>query len=370
MKSQEFNLRMLFPTVVLFLISNMLHQSQVYPYSPARFLFVLLGAGLALPLYYLIGKSASFCNEDGLFASLEIRYGRIVSLVFACLFTLSAFIVGTSFLRTYCELISLISLRELPLFFIALPLSAAALFLVWKGRFVLGRWSHFILPLILGVLILGFALSFKNAEFSYLKPFLYGETHLIPLRAAQTMLTSFSQGTLFLVPACYCKDREKAGKTLSLALLVGTIFLALSALQNILLLGPEQCKTAYFNAFSAFSLIDLSPLFQRMEILIFILLLGASIATVGVCMSVCETAISHMTKNRFRNWIMVILFLLFTGLSPLLRPNIFDVFRPIGSTWIYFIIFYLGLPIITIILLFWGARKKQSLNQDSADKQH
>lgn len=359
MKTQRIDTGLLIPVGILFLLSGILHQSHIYTYTNARFLYVMIGCLLALPLYLLAGIAAAHCSEGGLLCTIERRFGTAVSLIFALCFAVAGCMVGAGFLRTYTELISLISLSQTPLWILCLPMLAAALCLILKGPMALGRWSHFVLPGILIILGLGFALSLKNADFSNLSPLLYGERELLLPRGAITMLTAFSQATLLLIPASACADRQKAPRAMIRILLIGGAILSLSALQNVLLLGSSSVRSAYFTAFSAFSLIDVSPLLQRMEILIFVLLMVAGICNIALSLHVLIESADHLTRHRSKKWVTATAALLTAGVAAFSRPRITDVFQPAVNTWIYFVLFHIALPVAASILVLLPRRRPE-----------
>ena len=352
--------KMLFPVGVMVLLTSVITQSRIYPYTHNKWLFVALGALLAVPLYFLTGRAAALCGEGGLYGGLERRLGRLPSGGFALVFMCSALLTGAGLLRIFCQLIQIVTLPETPLFLIAAPLVCAALALIYKGATVLGRWAHFSLPIVIVVLLLGYLLSTKNLEPQNLLPVLYGEWQDLVPYTALSFLNPFSLLTLLLVPYCACADRERSSRSLLLTLLLGGGLFLLSVLMNIMILGDGKALSTYFTTYSAFSFINVSSVFQRMESLIILLLLVCCICFLGICLHIFTNSLFYLTKNKFRTPSFFLSGAAMIVLAILLKDSTMSLFSSRLSNHVYLALTQVALPMAVFCIFKWKSARKSA----------
>lgn len=79
-------------------------------------------------------------------------------------------------------------------------------------------------------------------------------------------------------------------------LLVGIVAVALAALRNLLILGPEMVASAKFSGYMAVRIVHLGTFFERMESIIAFNLILMGIAKIALCLSTATMGAAKLLK--------------------------------------------------------------------------
>ncbi len=276
-----------------------------------------------------------------LFDIVEEIFGSIVGKAITLIFIWYFFHLGALIIRNITEFIQIISFAETPQFFVAIFIGLLVIYMVKSGIEVLARWTEFVLPIIIFIIILTICLSAPKMDFNHLKPVLYNG------------FKPAFQGayTLFTFPFSSLKQQDKCFKVYSLSLIMFGIILLLTSLRNILVLGDSSINIFYFPSYSAVSMINIGNFLQRIEVVVSIILILSSIAKLSVCLFATSIGVSKLFNFDDYKLVAAPICLLMLNLSFIIYNSTMEMFDWIATTNLYYSIpFQIILPLAILII--------------------
>ncbi len=246
-------------------------------------LLMLLAGAAAVPLYLLYMYLAGAGQAP--LGCFEAAFGRVAGGVMRRLLGLIALAAAAIELRIFTDFTAATALPRSPRFLIA-ALMAAALFLALRaGAEVLARAAAPAFWVVFGMLALSFAAALPQLDWGAVLPL--GEAG--PARLGRSFLSNamipFFEGffALMVLAPLYNKKGGARRPVLGAALFAG-LFLGLTLMKNIMLLGYPAGSQYYFPSYTAGSVTVISEFFQRQELLIAAPFLLCELVKAALCL--------------------------------------------------------------------------------------
>jgi spore germination protein KB len=249
-------------------------------------------------------------------------------------------------IRNFSEFLSEISLTETPQYFIQLVLVLLCVWAVKGGIEVLGRWASFVFNILL-VIIMGIILmTLSRINFSNFTPILYEGFRPVIDGAFSVFSFPLAETVVFLAILSFLKPGANGYKVYNLSLLIGGSILLLIVIGNIGVLGYPFLATQYYPSYIAVSLINLSELLERFEVLISVVFLLCGFVKVSVCLFCAATGIARIFNIDDYRVMTVPVALLMLNLGIFIYPNMQEMFEWVKVYKYYAIPFQVLLPLI------------------------
>lgn len=315
-------------------------------------LLMLLAGVLAVPLYLLYLHLAQAGQAP--LGCFEAAFGRRAGGVVCKLLGLVALAASVIELRIFTDFTAATTLPRSPRFLIA-ALMAAALWLVLRaGVEVLARTAAPVFFAVFGMLALSFAAALPQLDWGAVLPI--GEPE--PARLGQSLLSNavvpFFEGffALMVLAPLHNKKGGVRRPVLGGALFAG-LFLGVTLMKNIMLLGYPAGGQYYFPSYTAGSVTVISEFLQRQELLIAAPFLLCELIKAALCLLFAGQAFGAQ-KSR---WIWPALCSAAFLLSLLGRGGVAETVEPLRLYGHWLFVPLLVLPLLTAAAL--RLRKKR-----------
>lgn len=316
-------------------------------------LIMLLAGVLAVPLYLLHLYLARAGQEP--MGCFEAAFGRRAGNAARGLLGLIALATASVELRLFTDFTAATALPRSPRFLIT-ALMAAALFLALRaGAEVLARTAAPVFFVVFGMLALSFAAALPQLDWGAVLPL--GEAG--PARLGQSLLGNamvpFFEGFFALMVLAPLHNKKGGARrpVLGAALFAG-IFLSLTLMKNIMLLGYPAGGQYYFPSYTAGSVTVISEFFQRQELLIAAPFLLCELVKAALCLLFAGQAFGAQR----RRWLWPALCIASFLLSLLGRGGVAETVEPLRLYGRWLFVPLLVLPLLTAAVL--RLRKKRN----------
>ena len=260
----------------------------------------LLSAVVILPMYLMYTRIVRLLPNQGLFDMFFTLFGKIGGCIFSIIMIVYAFSIAVVVIRSFTEFVSVTSLPYTPQLFMAFILSALCAWLVMSGPGNLGRLSTLAFLWVAVITVSTFLLGLGNMDVGNLGP--VGREDVRPIVKDGLFMAAlpFGQAVIMLPLFGQIKEHKKNARVLLWGLLLGNIFIMISLMRNILMLGDKTFFESYFPSYMAVSMISLGDFFQRFEAFVSSNLLISVFMKIAICYYAIENGFSKMVRTPFR----------------------------------------------------------------------
>ncbi|QUH19236.1 GerAB/ArcD/ProY family transporter [Alkaliphilus sp. B6464] len=335
----------------IFLIGTTLVAGTTNKAHQDTWISILIAVVMSLPMCFVYSRLLKLFPGKSLFDIVEEIFGSIVGKAITLIFIWYFFHLGALIIRNITEFIQIISFAETPQFFVAIFIALLVVYMVKSGMEVLARWTEFVLPIIIFIIILTICLSAPKMNFNHLKPVLYNGFKPAFQGAYALFVFPFAETVIFTVIFSSLEQQDKCFKVYSLSLIMFGIILLLVTLRNILVLGIANIDILYFPSYSAVSMIDIGNFLQRIEVVVSVILILSSIAKLSVCLFATSIGVSKLFNFDDYKLVAAPICLLMLNLSFIIYNSTMEMFDWIGTTNLYYSIpFQIILPLAILIV--------------------
>lgn len=335
----------------IFLIGTTLVVGSANRAQQDAWISILIGIAISLPMCFVYSRLLKLFPGKNLFDIVEEVFGSIVGKAITLIFIWYFFHLGALIIRNITEFIQIVSFTETPQFFVAIFIGLLVIYMVKSGIEVLGRWTEFVLPIIIFIIILTIGLSAPEMNFNHLKPVLYNGFKPVFQGAYALFTFPFAETVIFTVIFSSLEQQNKSFKVYSLSIIMSGVILLLVALRNILVLGAANINTLYFPSYSAVSIINIGDFLQRIEVVVSITLILSSIAKLSVCLFATSIGVSKLFNFDDYKLVAAPICLLMLNLSFIIYNSAMEMFNWIETTNLYYAIpFQIILPLTILIV--------------------
>lgn len=351
---------------ITFLISSI---PMISGYTQARqdiWLSYIIAFLAIVPLTLLYVRMCSLYPEKNLFEIFGETCGRKIGVVLSALYILYLLNIAGVSLRISSEFIHVISLTETPQWVLLLSFFILCAYGAYKGYEGIARFSAFILPITLLMLVGFLIFSSSLYDWSNIEP-IYTENFPEILNSSWTVFV-YPFGELLASYFLFSEMKLKKGKgylPYLVILSVSFLTLILMVVNNILVLGAPSMTRLYFPTYMANSIINLGD-FSGTETLSSTIFFIANIIKCIICLIAAQKGIYYIfPKLQKTNPAVVTIFsaacCLFANFFVKNTVQLFDFFY----LYRWYALFFQLFPIlIWIIAEIKG--KKSSINRRSA----
>lgn len=303
-----------------------------------------------LPLIFIYSRISSLYPGKGLFDIFDEVFGKIGGSILTLIAVFYVFSDASLTLRLYVDYTSVISLQDTPVVPICILIMTTVIYLASKGISVFEKWIALIAVVIIASIGLTIVAAVNVMDTSNIFPIF--EHSFAELSKNATALFSNPFGdtiyVLALLDSVKFKSKKTPYKIMFLGTIFGSILLVLTALRNILILGPEMLIASKYVSFQASRIIQVGKFIERFESVISFNLLLLGITKLVFVITVTAKGVAKLMKtNDYRRFLFP-LGLLCMALASIMFKTTYEMLE------FYKISKYLTFPFIFVIpILLW-----------------
>ncbi len=346
MSNESISTRQVFCIIVLFIFGSSLIMGVSIEAAQDTWIALLSVILLATPLVIIYARIIRLYPEKDFFEISELLLGKIAGKIIIVLMTWYAIHLCALVLRNFSEFLQIHAMTETPQFPIMVSIILVVFYMVKSGIETMGKWSVFILPIIIMVVIFTTVTSIKKMDFTNIMPVMEHDIGTIATGAFQILTFPFAETVLFLCLACAFKKKGNPYKTYISAILVGTLVLLIIFLRNTFLLGPAMINAVYFPSYSTVRIINIGEFFTRIEGSIAMNFILAGIMKMSVCLLAASKGTARLFGIKDYRQILLPVSLLILALSAILYKSTMEMFNFIKYYKFYAILYQIVIPLI------------------------
>lgn len=312
---------------------------------------IALGIIISLPMIVVYSKLLNNFPGKDLYDIFQYVFGKKIGKIISVLFVWYVFHLGALVIRTFSEFVNVVSFPETPQSIFAISLGLLCIWVVKSGIEVLGRLAMFFLPLIIVSTIIIVALLYTNAHFINLKPILYNDTKQVLLGTFSSFSFPFTESVIFTTVFHSLRNKKKIFKVFLAGLLISGIYLLLSSMNNVIVLGVQTTTDLYFPPYTSIRTIKIGDFIERFEIIVALIFALMGFVKVSVCLYATSVGTAKIFNINNYEVIAAPIGLLMINLSQILYSNTMEMFYWANNIYMYYAIpFQVILPIVILII--------------------
>lgn len=341
----------------LFLIGSTIVTGGASKAKQDTWISILVAVAMALPIMFIYARLLKLFPGKDLFDIVNEVLGKFLGKIVSLIFIWYFLTLGASVIRRITEFIQITSMTDTPQFFIALFLGMVSIYMVKSGIEVLGRWSEFIIPIVIFAIVFTSLLLVPKMNFANIKPVLYSGFKPVFQGAFALFTLPFAETIILTVIFSSLERPNKSFKTYSFGLLITAIVMIIAAIRNILVLGVASTDIHYFISYYAVSVTDIGNFLQRIESTIATIVILSGIAKLSVCLLATGIGISKFFNINDYRPLTAPTCLLMIALSFIIFRNTVEMFEWTSE---YYPLYSIPCQIILPLILWITAEKKKS----------
>jgi len=224
-------------TMTVYLFSSSVLLSYGVQAKQDAWLAIIIAAVLAAFFYLMYSRIMKIYAGMNMFDILLLVFGNIAGKIIILLYMLFSLHLGAHILVSFGAFIKNVALIDTPEMVILILLGLLCIFMVRAGIEVKGRYSAFIMPLLIIFILAMFALSSGDFQFNNLTPILYDGIIPVLKGSFSVFMIPFAELFLFTFVIAMDAKRNRPYKAFLLSLLIGTVVILLITLRNVMVLG-------------------------------------------------------------------------------------------------------------------------------------
>ncbi|HEX3017265.1 MAG TPA: endospore germination permease [Caproicibacter sp.] len=280
-------------TIAFFLVGSSLVTGSPTQAGQDTWFCMIVGFLLNIPILWVHSQIIEMYPGRNYFENIVKACGKPAGKAVCILLMLYSFFIASLVKKVFCNFIQTMNMPETPFIFILLSIVFVEFYMSKKRLYVVARVSKFTLPVLMCTVGLTIVLSFKDMDFSNLKPVL--KTGFGPM--ANGILLSFTLPfgeSILCAPLFGALDHKiKVFPVFLKGMLIGLGVNLFANLRNLLLLGSSASIFVY-PSYEAVSVIAVGEFFTRVEVIIGFNLLLAGFIKVCVTYFTCCQEVSKI----------------------------------------------------------------------------
>lgn len=321
---------------------------------------LLTAFAAAVPVALIYARLVRLYPGADLFTILQKVFGRVGGGVFIALMSLYAILLGALAMRYLTEYTAIVTHGNTPRLPLMLALTAVAVYLAKGGFRLLGRWSLIVFIFVAVNVICALLLSIGIMDLSHLLPVMSHSTREIASDALTFGTVSLGEVVFALVLFGAVKKGGSSYKTYLWGLSLGTLFLLLSVLRNLLVLGPDLYAAADYPTYMAVRVISLGNFFARFESLISINYILLTLTKTALFLSAAAMGLSRLWGVENHKKLVMPAGLLTLALCSVILSGLPDMLRFIAAYRFWALVFQLLIPLTTWVAAEIRGRRSSS----------
>lgn len=311
---------------------------------------VLLAAAACIPFAAMYARILGRYPGKDIYDILEEVFGKYAGKLFHLPFIWFSFHLGALVLRNFGEFLITVGLPETPKIIPSIIFALLCAAGVKKGPETIGRTGGYFIIFTSSLIILLSLFLIEKIKFENLLPIL--NNGLKPFLQGTLMAFTFPFGetVVFLTFFDSLKSTKAIKKVYLKALAISSIFLALAAAINIMVLGTETSEAVYFPTYNAVSRVNIGNFLQRLEIGVTVIFILAGFIKICICLYAAAKGVTKLFGFKDYKCFVTPVALLMVILSNLLFDSIMEMFEWAEEIYPYYAFpFQVVLPFIIFI---------------------
>ncbi|HEX2927122.1 MAG TPA: endospore germination permease [Ruminiclostridium sp.] len=311
---------------------------------------ILLGLIMSLPMLFIYSRILMLYPGKDLYDIILYVFGKILGRFICLVFLWYSFHLGTLVIRNFSGFVNVVSFPETPPFIFIILITLLAIWIVKAGIEVLGRWSAFIFPITISIITLTIMLSMSNAHFLNLKPLLYNGLKPVFKTAFSIYSFPFAESVILTMVFNTVKEHKKIFKVFLVGNSIGCLTMTVSALRNILVLGPELTTNFFFPSYIAVRTVNIGDFVQRFEIVVAIVFIFGGFIKISVCLLAATKGLAKLfSVSDYRQLTVPVGFLMVNFANIIYESDMEMFYWATKIYQFYAIPFQLVFPVIILI---------------------
>lgn len=311
-----------------------------------------------LPFIFIYEKFMKIFKGKDLIDILIIGFGKIIGTIIGILYVWYFFHLGSIVLRSYADMINIVSLPETPRKFPVVCIIVLCILAVKFGFKTLASWSQMIKNFVLIVIIITTMFLIRYMDFENVQPIL--DNGIKPVLNESFKVFAFPMGEIVVCTMLFTKVKEDNYKNIYLkGTLIAMLVLLVIGTSSILILGDNLANLNYFPGFAAVERLKIGDFFNRVGIIVPAIFIFGGITKVSVCLFASCKGIAKLLNIRNYKLLAVPIGFMMYNTYFLNFDNIFQVKIWMKSTFsIYTVPFHAIFPMVLCITLFIRGKLK------------
>ena len=267
-------------------------------------------------------------------------------------------------LREFGELINTTLLTETPLIVILFIFILLSLYALLKGLEVFARTSEIIMPLIIFSIIGLFILIFLSVDINFknLKPVL-SEGIKPVLKAAYPNVSLFPFGEIFIFSMywCYADEKKIIRKTTMLAAILAGVFLSISLIMDITVLGVKYTSISTIPLLQTIKLVNVGKIITHIDTLGILLIFLGGFYKMSLFLNGVVLVLVTVFKIKNYNFTLVLFSFFLLWVAIVFEPSyVYHRWMTPFDTNHFYIVFLQIIPAL-LLLIYWIKKKRSQL---------
>ncbi len=312
-------------------------------------LVILLALVMSMPMVLVYSALLKLHPGKDICDILIITFGRVAGKFMALLMVWYCLHLGALVIRNFSSFVNIVSFPETPQSVIVIFIGLFCIWMVKAGIEVFGRWTAFIFPTIMLIIVVTAFLSMTRANFINLRPVLSkGIFPLLPV-AFGIFSFPFAETVVFTFIFETVNDNKKVFRVFLYSLLIGSIFMISIAIRNVLVLGTALNSILYFPSYAAVRTINIGNFLQRFEVVVAIIFIFGGFVKISVCLLATSKGVAKIFGFKSYRDIVVPIGFLMMVFSCIVYEDTMEMFQWAQKIYPYYAIpFQIVLPIFIL----------------------
>lgn len=311
---------------------------------------ILIALVMSLPMLFIYSKILMLYPGKDLFDILKEVFGNVAGKIIALLFVWYCFHLGALVIRNFSDFVTIISFPETPQSLIIIFIGLFTIYMVKSGIEVLGRWTFFVFPIIMAIIIVTICLSMTKANFNNLRPLLYDGIKPVLLGSFTFLSFPFLEVVVFTILLSSLKESKKTFKVFLISSLISSLVMITISVRNILVLSSSLAIDYYFPSYIAVRLIKIGDFIERFEIVVAIVFIFGGFVKISVCLLAASRGVANILNIKNYRYVVAPVAFLMMDLAEIIYENTMEMFKWLSEIYKYYAIpFQIILPIIILI---------------------
>lgn len=321
---------------------------------------IILGFIVSIPIISVYARLLKLFPEKDLYEILEVIFGKIVGRLIAILYIWYSIHLGALVLDNFSSFINVVGLPETPRLVTSACFMILCAYGVKQGVEVIGRWGQFFITVLLLIAVVIVLLSTQNFKLDNIRPVLANGIKPVMKGTLSVFAFPFSETIVFTAILSSLQKKASCYKVYITGAALGTLFLVVISIMNILVLGPYIISLNYFTTYVTTARISIGDFIQRIEILVSVAFLVTGFIKISMCLLSAAKGVKNILNFNDYRFIVNPMALMILNLSFFVYEDIMDTQSFVSKVYPYYAILING--IVPIVILIAGEIKVHKKN--------
>lgn len=346
MKKELLTARQGMSIIILFIFGSSVVMGVNTQAGQDAWISLIMAILFSIPLLGMYGRIMVLSPEQDMFQIAIKLFGPFIGKGIVLLYSWYALHLGALVIRNFSEFIGIVAMPETPQFPLMIAFLSVVIYMAKSGVEILGKWSAWVAPFVVIIVLATISLSLDNMDFTNLQPVMAHSLGEIGLGAFKMVTFPIGEIVLFLPLATAIKKEDSPYRIYYWGVLLSSIVLLLVIIRNIGSIGAPMMQYSYFPSYITARIINLGDFLSRIEGTISVNFILAGVTKVTVCLLAATKGISYLLNLKNQQTLLMPVGLWMLALCAIVYDNAMDMFSFINIYQFYAIPFQFLLPLI------------------------